>query len=124
MTELFVFCGAVMLALFVLMILRELRRDAAVPIALTMCVLCFMYVLPRLTESVRFVRELSVYLEKARVDTILRALGIAYLTETESELCRAAGEASLGRYIELAGRAEMILLCLPLFRELTELTFL
>jgi stage III sporulation protein AD len=38
-----------------------------------------------------------------------------------AELCRDAGEGALASRLELAGRAEILLLALPLIRELTAL---
>lgn len=124
MTEVFTFCGAGLFAAFVIMIIRELRKEYTIAVILSMCVLCFLFILPKIGESVQFVRELSMYMDKSHTDVILRVLGITYLTETSSEICKSAGESAVGGYIELAGRVEIMLLCLPLLRELTELALM
>lgn len=49
---------------------------------------------------------------------MLKALGIAYITSTASEMCTLAGEGSLARAVGLCGRGELLLLCLPLASEL------
>lgn len=51
-------------------------------------------------------------------DCLLRALGVAFLTQGCADLCRQSGEASLASGVELAGKAELLLLALPLLREL------
>jgi len=124
MTDVLTFCGAGLFAVFAISVIRELRREYTVPVVLTVCVIFFLYILPKIGESVQFVRELSVYLESSHADVIFRALGITYLTGTSSEICKSAGEPAVGGYIELAGRIEIMLLCIPLFRELTELALL
>ncbi len=124
MTAALTFCGAGIFAAFAITLLRELRREYTPAILLTVCIVFSLCILPKIGESVRFVREASACLEHTHADTILRALGITYLTCTASDICKAAGEASVGTYIELAGKAELLLLCLPLFRELLELALL
>ena len=121
MTDLLVFCGTGLLAVFAISILRELRKENTLYILLTLCIISFLYILPKISESLQFIREISVYLENSHADLILRVLAITYLTGTSCEICKSAGEAAVGGYIELAGKIEIILLCIPLFRELTEL---
>jgi hypothetical protein len=40
------------------------------------------------------------------------------LTQLCADLCRQSGEASLAGGVALAGKAELLLLCLPLLKEL------
>jgi len=124
MTELLAVCGTGIAAVFSIIIIRELKKEYTPVILAAVCLLFTLYILPKINESVAFLQELSVYLENTHADKILRALGITYLTCTASDLCRSAGEAAVGNYIELAGRLELLLLCIPLFRELTELALL
>jgi stage III sporulation protein AD len=49
---------------------------------------------------------------------LIRGLGVALLTQLCADLCRQSGEASLAGGVELAGKAELLLLCLPLLKEL------
>ncbi len=124
MTDLLAVCGTGILAVFSIAIIRELKKEYIPVILLTVCILFSLYLLPKINESIEFIRELSVYLENTHADKLLRALGITYLTCTASDLCRSAGEPAVGNSIELAGRIELLLLCLPLFRELTKLALL
>lgn len=120
MTDILVFCGTGLFAVFVMSILREFRRENTIYILLTLCILSFLYILPKLNESIQFIRDISAYFEKSYADGILRILAITYLTGTSCEICKSAGETSVSGYIELAGKIEILLLCIPLFRELAE----
>lgn len=124
MTDVLTFCGAGLFAVFAVSVIRELRKEYTVSVILAVCVIFLLHILPKIGESVQFVREISANLEGTHADVILRALGITYLTGTAGEICRSAGESTVGGYIELAGRIEIMLLCIPLFRELTELALL
>ena len=59
---------------------------------------------------------LSPYLE-----TLLKVLSCGYLTEIGSGICRELGENGAATALECAGRAEILLLCLPDFLSLTDL---
>ena len=59
---------------------------------------------------------LSPYLE-----TLLKVLSCGYLAEIGSGVCRELGENSAASALECAGRAEILLLCLPDFLTLTNL---
>ncbi len=51
---------------------------------------------------------------------LLRALGVAVLTECCAELCRESGEGGIATGVELAGRLEILLLSLPLIGEILD----
>ena len=59
---------------------------------------------------------LSPYLE-----ILLKVLSCGYLTEIGSGICRELGENGAATALECAGRAEILLLCLPDFLSLTDL---
>lgn len=52
---------------------------------------------------------------------LFKGLGVGVLTQLCADLCRQSGEANLASGVEMAGRAEILLLCLPMLRELVEL---
>lgn len=51
-------------------------------------------------------------------ELLLKGLGVAVLTQTCADLCRQSAENALANSVEMAGRAELLLLCLPLLKEL------
>ncbi len=53
---------------------------------------------------------------------MLKGLGIAYITEIGADLCRDCGEGQLGSRIELAGKAEVLVIAFPLVKSLIELS--
>ncbi len=64
--------------------------------------------------------------EKAGADegylTILfKALGICYITQFASDICKDCGENTLAVQAEIAGKIALMLLALPLFNTLSEL---
>ncbi len=52
---------------------------------------------------------------------ILKSLGICYTSQIGCDCCRDSGENALASQLELAGKAAMILIALPLFRNAAEI---
>lgn len=124
MTELWTVCGVGICALVTLTVIRELRKEYAPLFLLGFAVVLLGYLIPKLGDALDFLRECTDLVGGERISPILRALGITYLTSVASEICKSAGEAGVGNTIELAGRVEILLLCIPLFRELLDLAFI
>ena len=52
------------------------------------------------------------------IGVLLKALGICYITQTASDCCRDSGESAIASKIELAGRAAVLLVSVPLFESI------
>lgn len=51
---------------------------------------------------------------------VLKAFGICYLSQLAADTCRDAGQTAIAGKIELAGRAAVLVLSLPMFLEVAE----
>ncbi len=52
------------------------------------------------------------------VEAMLKLLGVGYLVHIAAECCRESGAASLASKVELCGKLEMLVICLPYIHEL------
>ena len=52
---------------------------------------------------------------------ILKVLAVAYITDFTAQLCRDAGEASIGSKVELAGKIIIFYLAMPILTAILEL---
>ncbi len=52
---------------------------------------------------------------------MLKSLGIAYIVNITESICKEAGENSVGEAVVLAGKAEILFLCLPLIASLLDI---
>lgn len=59
--------------------------------------------------------------DSSLVSYILKAFGVCYITKFASELCSDFGQTSLSGKVELAGRAAIFALTLPLLKSILEL---
>ena len=54
------------------------------------------------------------------IEIMLKALGVAILTQICSGICRDCGENGISAGVEFAGKTEILILCLPLMKRILE----
>ena len=112
-------CAVAILAVFCFSLVRRVNTGFDMPLKLTAAVSFFGMVLAFSVPLFTYISELISNSELNRWQGIIfGALGIALMSHITAELCRECGEGSIGGYIELAGKVEILLLCLPLVKEL------
>ncbi len=108
-------CGIGLITAMAALVVRQLRGELAIPIRLSGSVVLMAVILGLLAP-------LCVYFEQLAegaglgdgVEVLLKAFGVAMLTQLGAELCRDCGEGTVASCLELAGRCEILLLSLPL----------
>lgn len=104
------------------LILRESGSRASGLVALAGGLALLTYAISRYKEPIAALVRLA---EEAGLAgsfaALLKMLAVALLAHLAAELCRDMGEGTLASRIELCGRVEILLLCLPLFLELCTL---
>lgn len=118
-----VFCAVVLVVAVLAVTLRAARPDFALLLGIAAGVLLSMVVLRTLDEALVLVQELLVYASPQGDMAVLlgKALGVCLLTQFTADVCRDAGESALASHAEFAGKCAMLVLALPLFRQLAEL---
>ena len=111
--------GLALVGLCALLILRQYKPDWAPFLRLSVAVIALGGILAMAGTVIRYVTELTDATGAPTGDTwfiLLRALGVAFLTEISASVCRDSGEAGLAGWVEMAGRLEILLLAFPLIR--------
>ena len=111
--------GLALTGLTALLILRSYKPDWTPLIRLAVAVIFLGIILTMTATVLDYVQELTSATGALSEETwpiLLKALGIAFLTETAASLCRDSGEAGLAGWVETAGRLEILLLSFPLIR--------
>lgn len=106
----------------VLVLMRQARPELAVPVSVLAGALVLLFVMRHITAVVGLVTDL---LERAEINltyagSLLKIIGIAYLTEFGAQICRDAGESALGAKVELAGKVFILLLAVPIVIAIVE----
>lgn len=114
-------CGLALLAVVAFSAVRAMGRDFEIPMKLVAAVVFLGLILGMAAPLMRHVRQmLSEGAVSEYAELLLGALGIAVLTGVCADICRECREATVASYVELAGRLEILLLCVPLIRDILE----
>lgn len=77
------------------------------------------YALSRYAAPIVFLREMAEETGVAEgFSAVLRMMAVGCITRIAGDVCRDMGETTLASRVELCGRAEILLLALPIFKEL------
>ncbi|MBQ9151725.1 MAG: stage III sporulation protein AD [Clostridia bacterium] len=108
-----------LLGLVALLMLRQYKPEWAVFIRMAVTVVSMGLILTVAGTVISYVTELTAGTGALDSETwliLLKALGIAFLTETAASICRDSGEGGLAGWVEMAGKLEILLLSFPLIR--------
>ncbi|MEG0772909.1 stage III sporulation protein AD [Clostridium sp.] len=105
-----------LIALLIVMVVKDERRDIAVFLSLIAGIMIFMFMLSKLTIVINFLQSLSnkANIDVIYLDTVFKILGIAYLSSFCSEICKDAGESSIAAKVEFAGKILILTLAIPI----------
>ena len=121
------FCGIGIYAVFAVMVIRELRKEVSQNTSFAVFAVMLSVSLPLVGEFVLFAASLGDKISSdasAYISVILKSLGITYITYVSSEICKSAGEGGIAGQVELVGRIEILLLCIPYFEKLVNLALI
>ena len=121
MTDVFSLAGVALCSLCAVLTVREVRRDFTPYLLMGTAVIFLLACLPGIGEGIRFAGTLTAAAGEGTVSVVLRALGVSWMTAAAGEICRGAGEGQLASWLETAGRGELLVLSLPLLRDLLSL---
>ena len=114
-------CSIALVAAICISVVRRVNANFDFPMRLTASVVFWGLVLGIAFPVFSYLSELVAASELAEWQGLLfGAVGIALLSHTTAELCRDCGEGGIASFVELAGKMEILLLCLPLAREIIE----
>jgi stage III sporulation protein AD len=117
----FKICGGALL-LVVAILLIKTAGGMTLPLQWTGHILLVGASLVMLTPVLAWVSDVCGQAGVGEHATLLfKGLGVALLTQLCADFCRQGGEGQLAGGVELAGKAELLLLCLPSLRQLFEL---
>ena len=111
--------GIALTGLSALLILRACKPEWAMFLRMAVTVVSLGLVLSlagTVMDSVTDLTAATGALDGESWTILLKALGLAFLTETAASVCRDSGEAGLATWVETAGKLEILLLSFPLIR--------
>lgn len=109
---------AVCLSLF----LQNEKQHVGVYIAIIASVIIFAGVLTKVDEIKELIEEIKSYLNLSGVylETLLKMIGITYLAEFSSNICKDAGSTAIASQIELFAKLSVLVLSMPIVLSILE----
>ena len=118
-TSLIVLCIAVSL---LALSLRQQRPEYAMLLSLACGLFVLFFVVGKIGNIFSQLQDLMTGLsgQSELTKIVLKALGICIVAELGSQCCRDAGETAIATKVELAAKAALVLMSIPIFQTLLE----
>lgn len=118
----FQIAGVALLAVIVLALLRELRPTLLPSLRLCASVVLIGAGIALLAPIVTQIRDLLAASDAGELGSIvMRALGIAMISEFAASFCEDMGEQTIARCVSTFGKWEILVLCIPLVDKVLQL---
>lgn len=107
------------------MLVRQNKPELSPGISIACGVLIMLSVMGMTAPAMELITKLSEQtgLDGGYTRILFKALAICYITQLGSDCCRDVGETAIASKIELAGRAAVAVISVPVFNSLAELIF-
>lgn len=104
-------------------LMKSFNKETSIYIILATVIILFISIIDELTEIFLFLEGIydNVSYGKTFFPVILKVLAVAYITDFTAQLCRDAGEGTIGTKVELAGKVIIFYLAMPILTAILEL---
>lgn len=115
-------CGFVIIALLVLVIIRQAKGEMQIPIKLTVSVVLFGVFVGILGGVLDGIESILTHIGASKYVTVmLKATFVGIVSSICTSLCNDAGEGTLSYICTLLGKAQILILSIPLIIEILDM---
>lgn len=92
------------------------KEEYSLYISIGACILILLWGIGKLEVILDSIERLQGYIQmnKAYVGILIKIIGITYITEISSSLCKDSGYQSIGEQIELVGKLTILAISMPI----------
>lgn len=104
-------------------LMKSVNKEMAIYIILATVIILFLSIIDRLEDIFGFLEGIYDHVTYGRTffPIILKVLAVAYITDFTAQLCKDAGENTIGAKVELAGKVIIFYLAMPILTAILEL---
>lgn len=115
-------CGLCICASLMCKITEKYSKEQAVLLVLAVTAMIFLNIADSVPPVLDKMDTLMAYsgLDREYVTILFKALGICWLTQFASDICRDCGETAISSAAEIFGKIQLMALSLPLFESLID----
>ncbi len=115
--------GIALIALIIIILIKQYRPEFAIYISLLTGVLILLLVIDQLSEIISLLQSLAT---KASINStflslLIKITGIAFLAEFAVSVCKDAGEGAIASKIEIGSKIIIIAMSIPIISSLLEI---
>ena len=115
----FTVCAFGIVAACIIAVIKPLRPELSTLAAVVAGVLIFIYIINGLTPFVEFIKGAAADTGAEGYFTLMiKSLAVSLCCRMSADICRDCGESSLASRVELAGKAGIVIISLPIVTQL------
>lgn len=121
--DIFKIVSLAIVATLLINIIKNFKSEYAIYISIVTGLIIFSMLIKDLVYIIDIIRDLSITsnIEIVYFSILLKIIGISYLVEFGSQICKDAGENSIALKVELAGKITIMVLAMPILLALLDL---
>ena len=122
MEEVIKIIGIALIALIIIIIIKQYRPEFAIYISLVAGIIILALVIGNLTNVINLLKDISTRsgINNKFLGILLKMTGIAILTEFAISICKDAGENAIASKVEIGSKVIIISLSVPIISNLLE----
>ena len=101
---------------------RNLKPEYEMIICMCGGLMIMGFAVNKLGGILRSVRQMQAYigLDEEYYQILIKIIGITYLSELASDMCKDTGHAAIGNYVEMAGKLSIMAISMPIILALLD----
>ena len=102
--------------------LKKERSEYSIFIAMTVCICIFVYLLSKVETILKFVEHLEtmINVDGRYISLVLKMVGITYVAEFATNICKDAGYTTIGNQIEIFAKLSILVVSVPVLNVFLE----
>lgn len=103
-------------------VVGSMRRDISIWITIVSGIIIFFFGISKFQYIVDMFRDLTkdIGIQETYITIILKMIGVAYLSEFTTSICKDAGQNAIAGQVDFFGKMSIILVSLPVLQSLVE----
>lgn len=102
--------------------LKALKSGFDTYLAIAACIVLLFYILAKLSVIVEMIEKLQGYINISwdYMEILLKIVGISYITQLSSDMCKECGYGTIGNQIQIFGKIAVMTVSMPIVLALIE----
>ncbi|MCI5623270.1 MULTISPECIES: SpoIIIAC/SpoIIIAD family protein [Anaerostipes] len=102
--------------------LKSIRPEIALALGIAASLILALYGLKEMKQILNVFETIRAYsgIPKSYFQILLKLIGISFLCEFTSDICKDSGQTTIGKQIEFIGKMSILIVSIPIFQALLE----